>query len=173
MSDHILWWTGAINALAVLVAPFIAVWVQRRIDRYKAGQDRKQAIFNALWVNRSRPYYISRVDALNMIDIEFYKNKPVRDAWSDLFAHYRATHQGLTDQQIAQERVERYTTLLYEMSKTLGYSLGRSEIRDGVYRPEFHDTFELIDFETRKAVLELLKRDALPVRFVDASPNTN
>ena len=167
-STTVIWWTAGINALAVLLAPAIALWAQRKGDRSKAAQDRKQLIFNTLWINRRRPFYIARVDALNMIDVEFYRNKSVRDAWQDLFAHYRDKHPGLNDEQIMQQREELFATLLFEISKVLGYSLGRAEIRDNIYRPELHNTFDSIEFETRQRVLDLLKSDALPVRFVNA-----
>jgi hypothetical protein len=171
-SSNAIWWCAGINALAVLVAPAIALWAQRRSDRSKAAQDRKQEIFKTLWTNRRRPFYIARVDALNMIDVEFYRNKAVRDAWLDLFANYRDKHPGLNDEQIAQQREELFTTLLFEISKVLGYELGRAEIRDNVYRPELHNTFDTIEFETRKRVLDLLKSDALPIRFVETPRTT-
>ena len=78
--SNVLWWTATINALAVFSAPAIALWVQRRLDDGRAAQTRRQEIFKTLWVNRRRPYWVARVDALNMIDIEFYKFKSVRDA---------------------------------------------------------------------------------------------
>ena len=167
----ILWSTAGINALAVLAAPAIALWAQRQLDRGKAARDRKQDIFRTLWVNRRRPGYFSRVDALNMIDIEFYSNKPVRDAWDNLFAHYKDKHPGFNDDQIEQQRNELFTTLVFEMSKILGYDLGIAQIRDNIYRPELHNTFDAIEFETRSRILELLKTDALPVHFVqDIAP---
>jgi hypothetical protein len=165
-TTNILWWTGGINAAAVLIAPAIALWAQRKIDRYKAAQDRKEAIFKALWVNRKRPFYIARIDALNMIDIEFYKNKQVRDAWQDLFAHYRDPHPGLSNEQIGQQREELFTTLVFEVSKVVGYEFGRAEIRDNSYIPTLHGKIEEMEIETRNRVLDLLRGDALPVRFV-------
>jgi hypothetical protein len=118
----VLWWSAAISGIAILAAPAVALWIQRRVDRNKAAERRKQDIFKALWVNRRRPFYLARVDALNMIDVEFYGEKPVQDAWQDLFAHYRNPHPGLSDAQIDSEREEKYSTLLYEISKALGGS---------------------------------------------------
>jgi hypothetical protein len=165
-TTNVLWWTATINAGAVLIAPAIALWAQRRIDRYKAAQDRREAIFKALWVNRKRPFYIARIDALNMIDIEFYKYKHVRDAWKDLFAHYRDPHPGLNDEQIGQQREELFTTLVFEASKVIGYDFGRAEIRDNSYVPTLHGKIEETEIETRTRILDLLRGDALPVKFV-------
>ena len=164
---NILWWTAAINAAAVLTAPAIALWAQRKMDRDRAAQERKQAIFKALWVNRKRPFYLARIDALNMVDIEFYKNKQVRDAWRNLFAHYSNPHPGLNDELLGQQREELFTALLAEMGKVVGYEFGTAEIRDNSYVPALHGRIEEMEIETRNRVLDLLKSDALPVRFVD------
>jgi hypothetical protein len=156
------------SVIAILAAPAIALWIQRRVDQNGLGQQRKQEIFKALWVNRRRPFYLARVDALNMIDVEFFGEKAVQDAWQDLFAHYRDQHPGLSDAQLDQQRDEMYATLLFEISETLGYGFSKAHIRDNVYRPVFHDRFEATDTETRQRFLDLLKSDALPVKLVSA-----
>jgi hypothetical protein len=170
----VLWATGLMSVGAIIAAPLIALWIQRRSETEKARNERRQAIFRALWVNRRRPFYIARVDALNMIDVDFYSERKVQDAWDDLRAHYfRQEHPGLSGGQIAAEREEKFATLLYEISQVLGYRLGRTQIRDNIYRPQLHNDFDGIEFETRKRVLELLQSDALPVRFVDEMPPPN
>ena len=161
-----LWWSAAISGVAILVAPALALFIQRQIDRSRAANDRKQQLFKALWVNRRRPFWVARVDALNMIDVEFKGEKAVQDAWLDLFAHYRDKHPGIPDAQIAQDREEKYSTLLYEISKVLGYSFPRAYVRDNIYLPELHGEIDQIEFETRKMFLQLLKSDALRVELV-------
>ncbi len=167
----VLWWTAGVNVLAILAAPAVALWIQRKVDRKKASDDRRQQIFNALWVNRMRDHWIARIDALNMIDIEFFKEKHIRDLWEDLFAHYRNPPAGLSEPEIRQQRVEKYSTLLFEISNTLGYNFGRAYIRDNIYRPEFHNNIDSIEYETKVRILNLLNSDALPVRFV-TTPET-
>jgi hypothetical protein len=169
----VLWWSAAISGVAILVAPAVALWIQRKVDRNKAAEHRKQEIFKALWVNRRRPFYLTRVDALNMIDVEFYGEKSVLDAWQDLFAHYRDPHPGFSEAQIDLQREEKYSTLLYEISKALGYGFGVAHIRDNVYRPIFHDTAEAVDTETRQRFLALLRSDALSVKLVTSQPEEN
>jgi hypothetical protein len=90
----VLWITGVLSVLAIMAAPLSALWVQRRIEEGKALRDRRQAIFNALWLNRRRQFWIARVDALNMIDIEFLGEEKVLAAWRALFADYvRSEHE--------------------------------------------------------------------------------
>ena len=162
----VLWATGAVNVIAIIAAPITALWVQGRHDENKALRLRRQTIFNALWVNRRRQFYVARVDALNLIDLEFLGEQKVLDAWQALFAHYYQPHPGMSDDQIFREREELFATLLYEMSQVLGYKFSRTYIRDNIYRPTLHDKFDTMEFQTREWIHALLQRDALPVRFV-------
>lgn len=164
--SSVLWWSIALNALAVFAAPLIALYLQRRADERRRSAARRQEIFNVLWVNRTRPFWIARTDALNRIDIEFYDEPKVREAWQDLFAHYNAKNEGVPDPQVVRERGELYVTLLYELSQALGYRFAKSYIRDNAYRPSFHGEVDQIEIETRRRVLDLLRGDALPVRFI-------
>jgi len=166
-TSAVLWWTAAISAVAILAAPLVALWVQRKSEKERASEERRQAIFRTLWINRRRHFWVARIDALNMIDVEFHGERKVRDAWQDLFAHYRDEHPGLNDAQIGTERDDKFATLLFEISQVLGYEFGKAFIRDNVYRPDLHQKVDEIELETRRLVLELLKGDALPVRFVE------
>lgn len=74
-----LWATGTISAIAILVAPLAALWIQRKAESNREKLTRMQDIFRSLWVNRMRPFYISRVDALNMIDVDFFGEQKVID----------------------------------------------------------------------------------------------
>ena len=167
----VLWATGAMSIGAVIASPLIALWVQRRIEAGNSLRERREAIFRALWVNRRRPFYVARVDALNMIDVEFAGLRMVEDAWEDLRAHYfRREHPGLNEAQIVTEREEKYAKLLFEISQVLGYRFGPTHIRDNIYRPELHGQFDEMELETRTRIRDLLRQDALPVRFV-GEPN--
>ncbi|MHB1745505.1 MAG: DUF6680 family protein [Acidobacteriaceae bacterium] len=162
----VLWATGLFSVLAIMAAPISALWIQRKIEDDKALRQRRQAIFNALWVNRRRQFWVARVDALNMIDIEFIGQQRVLDAWQALFAHYvRGDHPGTQDQ-IFNEREELFATLLYEMSRILKYKFSRTYVRDNIYRPTLHGKLDEMELETRSLINGLLKSDALPVRFV-------
>jgi hypothetical protein len=168
--------TGLLSVIAIITAPITALWVQRKGDDARALRKRREDIFKALWLNRTRPMYIARVDALNMIAVEFYGQKKVADAWADLLAHYNTDYQaaGVAFPEQQRLHVEKYTALLYEMGQVLGYEFGKTEIRDNAYRPVLHNDVEQMDLETRRVTLELLKSvnalDALPVRWQNTAP---
>ncbi len=166
----VLWVTGLLSVAAIMTAPVTALWVQRKIEADKALKDRRETIFKALWVNRRRQMWIARIDALNMIDIEFVGHDKVLDAWHALFAHYvRTDHPGTTDQ-IFDEREELFATLVFEISRVLKYKFNRTYVRDNIYKPVFHNQLDELELETKHRIAGLLKLDALPVRFVGAEP---
>jgi len=169
VETSVLWYTAAFNVVAIVAAPITALWVQRKGDDRRALRERREQIFKTLWVNRRRPFYLVRIDSLNMIDVEFFGETKVVDAWADLFAHYCAPHPEQTDAQMTKTREEKYATLLYEISQVLGYKFGRTHIRDNIYRPVLHVEIDEIEFETRKLFLNWLKGGAFPVRLVDKS----
>lgn len=168
----VLWVTGILSVLAIMAAPISALWIQRKIQTDKALRERRQAIFKALWVNRRRQFWVARVDALNMIDIEFIGHQRVLDAWQALFAHYTRTDHPGTQDQIFNEREELFATLLYEMSQVLKYKFSRTYVRDNIYRPILHGEMDMMEFETRRLINGLLKSDALPIRFVGVEAPT-
>lgn len=114
-----------------------------------------------------------------MIDVEFYGEQKIIDAWADLFAHFKtdANSQGVTEAEQLRRGLEKYASLLYEISQSLGYKIGKTHIRDDVYRPDIHNEFDLIDLETRRLMRDLLKAldtmDALPVRFQPPQGTSN
>jgi len=167
-----LWWTSGLTIAAIIAAPITALWVQRKGDDRRASKTRREAIFRVLWTNRARPAYLARVDALNMIDVEFFGEQKIIDAWADLFAHYKTDYQadGISEAEQTRRQIEKYATLLYEISQSLGYKIGKTHIRDDIYRPDIHNEFDAIDLQTRRLTRDILaeiaKKDALPVRFL-------
>lgn len=86
--------------VAVLVAPFVAVHVQKFLERSREKRYRKLGLFQALMATRAARLSMEHVRALNMIDIEFYEtskflwfsrqssqDKAVREAWKTYHDH--------------------------------------------------------------------------------------
>src|ERR1035437_8574222 len=174
----VLWWTTGLTVVAIIAAPITALWVQRKGDDRRASKARKEAIFRTLWTNRARPAYVVRVDALNMIDVEFFGEQKIIDAWADLFAHYRTDYnaEGVSEAEQTRRQIEKYATLLYEIGQSLGYKLGKTHIRDDIYRPDIHNEYDTMDLRTRRLTCDIMaslaQMDALPVRFVPQAEKT-
>jgi hypothetical protein len=83
-----------------------------------------------------------------MVDVEFFGEQKVQDAWADLLADYnRKDHPGLNNDQIFAQREEKFATLLFEIGQVVGYKFGRTYVRDNIYRPQLHADFDEIDLE--------------------------
>lgn len=77
--------------IAIIIAPILAVQIQKFIENRKVIKERKMQVFRTLMATRATSLSPLHVEALNMIDIEFHKDKKIVDAWKlllDNFANY-------------------------------------------------------------------------------------
>ena len=63
------------NRIAVLLAPVFAVQVQKYLEILREKRNRRMWIFHSLMATRAAKVSAQHVQALNMIDIEFYGQK--------------------------------------------------------------------------------------------------
>jgi hypothetical protein len=136
--------TDALMVLAVVVAPLLAIQAQQFIDRWRDQKRRKTEVFKTLMATRGSPVVREHVQALNLIDIEFFQEKPVLDAWESYHDHLNAN----VDPADAdyQNRIRTWkeradallVDLLFEMSKVLGYNFGKPVLRKRGYTPLAH-----------------------------------
>jgi len=64
--------------VAIFLAPLFAVRVQKYIENNQEKRNRKLTLFRTLMKTRAFPLNPQHVEALNMIDIEFFK---IRKLW--------------------------------------------------------------------------------------------
>jgi len=67
--------------LAILAAPIVALQIQKYIEDRKEIRARKMQIFRTLMATRATRLDAKHIEALNMIDIEFFKNEKVTEKW--------------------------------------------------------------------------------------------
>jgi hypothetical protein len=81
---------SVLTVVAIIVAPIVALNVQRKADEAREWKNRKLWIFKTLMSKRSTRLNPAFVQALNMIDIEFTAapEKGIQDAWKKLLDHY-------------------------------------------------------------------------------------
>src|SRR6185295_14020788 len=77
---------------AILLGPIIAIRITTYLERRRESYNRKERAFRTLMATRATRLSGDHVQALNMIDIEFYekkkwkknsKNKAVVEAWME------------------------------------------------------------------------------------------
>jgi hypothetical protein len=143
-----------ITVAALILGPVLAIQIQIFLEKLRVKRQRREALFRNLMGTRSERLNRIHVNALNMIDIEFYgrtffgtrwatlSEKTVTNAWKNYNDHLNANSQ-YTDKELWSKRMDDlFITLLYEMAKALGYTYDEVSIRRDCYRPELHANIE-------------------------------
>jgi hypothetical protein len=149
---------------AVLVAPVLAVQVQKWLEVFREKRGRKLRIFKTLMATRAATISADHVQALNMIDLEFsedaYKN--VTGAWKiylDCLGDFPKNNEAL-EPVWAERRVTLLTKLLLEMGRSLGFEFDEVHIKKGIYSPEGHERNESENLLIRQGLVRLLYGDS-------------
>ena len=77
-----------INILAVLLSPIIALLISKKLQEKEEKRKEKIYILKVLMTQRFSIKSIEFVNALNLIDIIFVDDKPVREAYKNLYNAY-------------------------------------------------------------------------------------
>ncbi|MFQ6081945.1 MAG: DUF6680 family protein [Candidatus Aminicenantia bacterium] len=159
---------------AILIGPILAVQIQKFIESRKEKKNRKMQIFKTLMATRANPLSALHVEALNMIDIEFYDNKEIKEAWKLLlnnFANY-PKDANAPDYQTkldlcSQKSTELLADLLSKMAKSLGYDFDKEHIMRGAYIPQGHADIILDQEIIRRSLVGLfLGQVPIPVKII-------
>lgn len=138
--------------LATISGPILAVQAQKIIERARARQEQRLSIFYRLMANRATPIAPERIQALNMIDLEFRQNRfgrrsskdmAVITAWKSLLDELNGgISQTVTDPATIdawQRRCDDLSVdLLFALSNALGYEFSKVELKRGIYYPRGH-----------------------------------
>jgi hypothetical protein len=166
-------------ALATVAGPILAVQAQKWIERAGERRRSRRAIFHALMSNRATRLNDDFVRALNLIDLEFSprkfggtKDRAVIDAWRALFGEYHASPADgatLDEMRSWNERIsERIVSLLFAMSKALGYDFSEEQLRRGIYYPKGRVDLEQTQLAILNGLRQILEgRAALPMKVTE------
>jgi hypothetical protein len=138
------------------------VFLQRRQEH----RQRQFGVFRVLMSTRASGLAPDHVQALNMIDVEFYgRGKTTRDvleAWKAYLDHLNGNV--LTGHAWATRRDDLLFDLLQKMGAYLGYHFDKTELRRTSYFPRGYGAKEWEQQQIRELALALLKGErSLPV----------
>jgi hypothetical protein len=168
--------------IAVLLGPILAVRVSEIIAGIREDRDRKIGIFKTLMSTRATNLAPRHVEALNMIDVEFDKNKrkdkAVIAAWRTYLNCLNESTAHATDIWLKNRR-DALVELLYQMGVRLGYDFEKHEIDKNSYFPVGHGEIENDNHIIRKGLAAILSGQAsipmeitgVPPRQPNPSPN--
>ena len=164
--------------LAVLLAPLVAVQVQKYLEHIRERRLKKLNVFQTLMATRAARLSPAHVQALNMIDMEFYGRKGVAggakrtpseqrvlDAWKVYHDHLCEPVQG--DEEFrawVRAGDNLFIELLYEMARSLGYHFDKVRLRKGIYSPKGYGELELDQKIIRENLVAILSgKKPLPI----------
>ncbi len=151
---------GFITIAAIIFAPIIALRVQTNIEENKERKKRKLFIFKTLMATRAARVSPDHVQALNMIDIEFYGIKQVIEPWKLYQDHLNSPSAEPLNESIAQNWVEKgeelLIDLLYKMAEEVSYSFDKVTLKRGIYSPRAHGELEWQFKSIREGVLAVI-----------------
>ena len=162
-----------LTILAILTAPIIALQIQKYIEDRKEIRERKMQIFRTLMATRATRLDVKHIEALNMIDIEFFKNKKITEAWKlllDNFANYPQNPNEKNYESKISSCAEKsdglFVDLLSEMAKSLDYKFDKVQLKRNIYIPKGQANIIMNQEFMRHAFVEVLSgKRSIPIEI--------
>lgn len=161
--------------LAILAAPIVALQIQKYIEDRKEIRARKMQIFRTLMATRATRLDAKHIEALNMIDIEFFKNEKVTEKWKlllDNFANYPQDPNEKNYESKLSSCAEKsdglFVDLLSEMAKSLDYKFDEVHLKRNIYIPKGQADYMMSQEFMRRAFVEVLSgARAIPIKVIN------
>ncbi len=175
--------TGALMIIAIIIGPIMAVQIQKLLERRRQKRQAKEGIFKTLMSTRGTPVSLLHVQALNLIDLEFYgtnkKDKTVVDAWK-MYRDHLYNHPNNSQEPDYKSKSESWgdksrdllTDLLFEMAQSLGYEFDKVHLKRGAYTPQVYGDTEFEQLYLRRKLVALFEgKTAIPISIRDEYVN--
>ena len=121
---------------AIVYGPIKAVKITRIMDQERESKAKKLEIFRALMRTRQVQLATDHVYALNMIEVEFYEETNVINAYREYVRQLNSGLPHVDDQRrYFDERHDRFVDLLCAMGKSLNYAFDKHELSRFGYAP--------------------------------------
>lgn len=157
-----------LTLFAIFAGPIFAVIATRIIDSRRERRERRLGLFKTLMRTRGARLNQDHVGALNLIEIEYYKEQRVLTALEKYMQHLndRRSNQTHTDVEIWLKNSDHlFTKLMYEVAKSLGYEIEQLQILTGGYSPQGWAEVEERGANIQKKLLAFLNGEIpLPIR---------
>ncbi len=177
--DTAYFWSNVILAIitivAIILGPLLAVKIQRAGDERRAKENdakqRKMYVFRALMANRGAMLSPQYVEALNLIDIDFYGNTAITNKWKEMLDHLASAPKKEENEEQFNVKLDRWiertgehqSDLLELIAIDLGYSYDKVLLKKGGYAPVAHAMNEQEQTTLRQALIRLFEGGTLPV----------
>ncbi|PJI91643.1 hypothetical protein BC777_0475 [Yoonia maricola] len=162
-----------ITIAAIVLGPIIAVFLAQQLQKSEQEKQKRLFVFRTLMTTRRMVLSPDRVQALNLIEVEFSSYPKVMGKFRELLAVYNDVARWKSDDESVRKKVledvdDKTAELLGQIGKTLGYKLNDLDLLRGGYAPEAFGLLEQQQAEIREFLAGLNRGDRLlPVAVVD------
>lgn len=171
-----------IMTVAVILGPIFAVQAQKLLEKFQENNKRRHALFRTLMSTRAERLHRNHVEALNMIDIEFYghllpfirtryqtqKEQAVTQAWKCYNSHLNQRDSYDSLDMWLKKCDELFTEMLYAMSQALKYDYDKVQLQRDCYRPIAHGDLENTQLAILSGLNEVINKGRpLPMLVVN------
>lgn len=171
-----------IMTMAVIIGPFGAVQIQRVLEKIREKKQRRLDIFKTLMSTRAEKVNRAHVQALNMIDIEFYgrmipiirtryqrrTEQAVTHAWKIYNSHLNKFGEFDNLSIWSTRSDELFTELLYALAQSLDYDFDKVQLQRDCYRPQAHGELENLQGKILVGLEKVLSGESpLPMQVVN------
>ncbi|MCF4099853.1 DUF6680 family protein [Maritalea mediterranea] len=141
-----------ITTIAIIVGPIAAVVISRWLDEVRDNRKRQIEVFRDLMRTRTAKISPTHVNALNLVEIEFYNNRRVLEIW-------RKYMKILHTEPFNQSDVDKtFVKLLQSIANAVKMrNLDITDLLDPNYYPRGWNDEENLNFEIRLATLKMLR----------------
>lgn len=158
---------------AIVLGPLLAVLITYFLHQRSDLKQRRLHVFRTLMTTRRTPLSPDRVQALNLVEIEFAGKSRVLKLFSELLEIYNDQAKWRSDDEnvhraVIQQVDDKTAEMLREMGHVLGYKLENLKLLRGGYYPEAFSSLERQQMEIREFLLGLNSgAKAMPIAVVD------
>lgn len=141
---------------AIFFGPIVAVRITRYLDDQKEVRQRRVTVFKTLMASRATVLSPAHVESINRIPLEFDEDddRAVIGKWRQYLDHLG--DRALPAAQWGPKRIDLLVDLLDAMGTALGYTMDKTEIKNGVYSPEAHGLIEADQEAIRRGLAAVL-----------------
>lgn len=177
-----------IMTAAVIIGPILAVQIQKSLEQFRERKQNRLNIFRTLMSTRAQRLHRDHVQALNMIDIEFYgrkiplirtkyqtsKEQAVTHAWKNYNNHLNKAKEYPDINIWISKSDDLFTELLYTISQAMKYDFDKVQLQRDCYRPIAHGDLEMTQANILKGLEDVLSgKTALPMNITNIPFNKN
>lgn len=158
-------WYALSTLAAITLGPIIAVIVTRMLDRAAETRRRRLDVYRNLMQTRSIRIDPLHVAALNVVEIEFYKDKKVRSSFQSYTQHLSAPMPAVAEQdRFFEHRSDLFMNLLSEIGRCVGFTFDKRDLERLSYVPQGWDSDQTMQRRNAEMLSQLLSgQRAIPI----------